>query len=360
MLWQPPIVPVNLKSESNDLMQTEILTASTEGIARAGELLRCGEVVGIPTETVYGLAADALNPSAVLRIFEAKGRPSDNPLIVHIASLEALDALVEEVPAAAKRLAALWWPGPLTMIFKKAVCVPSVVSGGLDTVAVRLPAHPVARAIIEAAGCPLAAPSANRSGSPSPTTAAHVTADMDGRVAAILDGGASGVGVESTVVDMTRGVPRLLRPGGITPEMLREAVGDVDIDPAVTAMLAVGAVAASPGMKYKHYAPRANVTLIRGSAAAYAAFVNAHAGEGVAAMCFDGEETALTVPYRTYGARDDAAAQARRVFDVLRAWDEEPCVTQVYAACPSSDGLGLAVYNRLLRAAEFEVIVLDG
>lgn len=340
-------------------MQTEFLTASAEDIARAGELLRQGEVVGIPTETVYGLAADALNPEAVARIFEAKGRPSDNPLIVHIANRAALDALVTEVPAAAERLASLWWPGPLTMIFKKAACVPAVTSGGLSTVAVRLPAHPTARAIIEAAGCPLAAPSANRSGSPSPTTAAHVTADMNGRVAAILDGGASGVGVESTVVDMTGDVPRLLRPGGITVEMLREAVGEVEVDPAVTAMLQAGVVAASPGMKYKHYAPRANVTLIRSSSAAYVAYVNAHAGEGVAAMCFDGEETALSVPYRTYGARDDAAAQARQVFDVLRAWDEEPAVKQVYAACPSSDGLGLAVYNRLLRAAEFEVIVLD-
>ncbi|MBE6768844.1 MAG: threonylcarbamoyl-AMP synthase [Ruminococcaceae bacterium] len=340
-------------------MQTELLTASAEGVARAGALLRRGEVVGIPTETVYGLAADALNPSAVMRIFEAKGRPSDNPLIVHIAARAQLDALVTEVPAAAERLASLWWPGPLTMIFKKAACVPSVTSGGLSTVAVRLPAHPTARAVIEAAGCPLAAPSANRSGSPSPTTAAHVTADMDGRVAAILDGGASGVGVESTVVDMTREVPRLLRPGGITVEMLREAVGEVEVDPAVTAMLEQGVVAASPGMKYKHYAPRANVTLVRSAAASYAAFVNAHAGEGVAAMCFDGEEAALTVPYRTYGARDDAAAQARRVFDVLRGWDDDPTVTQVYAACPSSDGLGLAVYNRLLRAAEFEVIVLD-
>ncbi len=340
-------------------MQTEFLTATAEGIARAGEWLRRGQVVGIPTETVYGLAADALNTSAVARIFEAKGRPADNPLIVHIAAREQLDALVETVPAAAERLAARWWPGPLTMIFKKAACVPSVVSGGLDTVAVRLPAHPVARAIIEAAGCPLAAPSANRSGSPSPTTAAHVAADMNGRVAAVLDGGASGVGVESTVVDMTHGIPRVLRPGGVTVEMLREAVGDVLVDPAVTAMLQAGAVAASPGMKYKHYAPRAKVTLVRGTAEAFAAFVNARADVGVAAMCFDGEETALRVPYRTYGARADAAAQARRVFDVLRGWDDCPDVKQVYAACPSSDGIGLAVYNRMLRAAEFEVIALD-
>lgn len=340
-------------------MQTRLLQNTAADIARAGDLLRRGEVVGIPTETVYGLAANALDAAAVTRIFEAKGRPSDNPLIVHISALSQLDALVTEIPENARRLASLWWPGPLTMIFKKAACIPSVVSGGLSTVAVRLPAHPTARAIIEAAGCPLAAPSANRSGSPSPTTAAHVVADMDGRVAAVLDGGESGVGLESTVIDMTREVPRLLRPGGITAEMLKEALGDVEIDPAVTAMLEKGVVAASPGMKYKHYAPRAKVTLVRGTPAAYAAFVNAHAGDGVAAMCFDGEEGALAVPYLTYGAREDAAAQAHRLFDVLRAWDDRPEVTRVYAACPSSDGIGLAVYNRMLRAAEFEVISLD-
>ncbi len=340
-------------------MQTLLLQNTAVDIARAGDLLRRGEVVGIPTETVYGLAANALDAVAVTRIFEAKGRPSDNPLIVHIAALSQLDALVTEIPENARRLASLWWPGPLTMIFKKAACIPAEVSGGLSTVAVRLPSHPTARAIIEAAGCPLAAPSANRSGSPSPTTAAHVVADMDGRVAAILDGGESGVGLESTVIDMTCEVPRLLRPGGITAEMLKEALGDVEIDPAVTAMLQQGTVAASPGMKYKHYAPRAKVTLVRGTPAAYAAFVNAHAAVGVAAMCFDGEESALSVPYLTYGAREDAAAQAHRLFDVLRAWDDRPDVTQVYAACPSSDGIGLAVYNRMLRAAEFEVIALD-
>ena len=284
-------------------MQTVFLKDTAEDIARAGEMLRRGEVVGIPTETVYGLAANALDAAAVTRIFAAKGRPADNPLIVHISALSQLEALVADIPAKAERLAALWWPGPLTMIFKKAACIPAEVSGGLDTVAVRLPAHPTARAIIEAAGCPLAAPSANRSGSPSPTTAAHVAADMTGRIAAVLDGGESGVGVESTVVDMTHDVPRLLRPGGITAEMLQEALGAVEIDPAVTAMLEKGVVAASPGMKYKHYAPRAKVTLVRGTPEAYAAFVNAQAGAGVAAMCFDGEEAALSVPYLTYGAR---------------------------------------------------------
>ena len=340
-------------------METKLLTASPEDIREAGRLLAAGEVVGIPTETVYGLAANALDGAACARIFAAKGRPMDNPLIVHIAHLSELPALVTDIPEKARRLAKFWWPGPLTMIFPKAACIPDETSGGLPTVAIRLPADPVARAIIEAAGCPLAAPSANRSGSPSPTTAAHVMADMEGRIAAVLDGGESGVGVESTVIDMTKDIPCLLRPGGITPEMLREAVGEIAINPAVTAMLKEGEVAASPGMKYKHYAPKANVTLLRGGAAAYRRYVNAHAADGVAAMCFDGEEAGLDVPYLTYGGRDDAAAQAHRVFDVLRTWDERPEVTQVYAACPSADGLGLAVYNRMLRSAEFEVIDLD-
>lgn len=340
-------------------METKRLGAGAADIAEAARLLAQGEVVGIPTETVYGLAANALDGAAVARIFEAKGRPQDNPLIVHIASWEQLLPLVTDIPEKAKKLADFWWPGPLTMIFCKTDLVPNEVSAGLQTVAVRFPSHPVAQAIIRAAGCPLAAPSANRSGSPSPTTAAHVLCDMDGRVAAVVDGGECGVGVESTVIDMTGDVPCLLRPGGITLEMLEAAVGEVTVNSAVTAMLKEGERAASPGMKYKHYAPRANVTLLRGSAEAYRRYVNAHAGEGVAAMCFDGEEVGLLIPYLTYGARDDAAAQAHRLFDVLREWDSRPEIRQVFAACPAPEGLGLAVYNRILRSAEFEVIALE-
>lgn len=340
-------------------MTTRVLSADTAGIAAAGALLAAGEVVGIPTETVYGLAANALDGAAVAKIFAAKGRPADNPLIVHIADREQLYSLVREVPDKAVRLADAYWSGPLTMIFKKADCIPPQVSAGLDTVAVRFPAHPVAKALIRAAGCPLAAPSANRSGSPSPTTAAHVLADMDGRVAAVVDGGPCTVGVESTVVDMTGDVPCLLRPGGVTPDMLREVVGEIAVNPAVTTMLKEGEKAASPGMKYKHYAPRANVTLLCGSAAAFVRYVNAHAADGVAAMAFDGETEGLCVPVLTYGRRGDAAEQANRLFDVLRAWDERPQITQVYAACPTADGVGLAVYNRLLRSAEFEVIHLE-
>lgn len=339
-------------------MNTKILDTSPAALNEAAALLRRGEVVALPTETVYGLAANALDPAAVTKIFEAKGRPQDNPLIVHLSSFEEIPPLVARIPDAARTLADRFWPGPLTLIFPKSPRIPPQTSGGLDTVAIRLPAHPVAREVIARCGLPLAAPSANRSGSPSPTTAAHVRDDLDGRIAAIVDGGPCEVGVESTVLDLTGGTPRLLRPGGITLEMLRAAVGEVAVDPAVTRPLAPGAAAASPGMKYKHYAPRARVILLRGPADAYVRYVNRHAQPGVLALCFEGEETALAVPFLTYGRRDDPAAQARQVFDALRQADERDA-SLVYAACPSPDGVGLAVYNRLLRAAAFEVIAVD-
>lgn len=338
--------------------QTQFLSADAEGIARAGELLASGELVAVPTETVYGLAADALNQRAVSDIFVAKGRPSDNPLIVHIADTKDWAPLVTHIPDGAAALADAFWPGPLTIILPADACIPSVVTGGLSTVAVRLPSHPTARAIIRAAGRPLAAPSANRSGAPSPTTAARVMEDMQGRIAAVLDGGDCAVGVESTVVDLSGDRPRLLRPGGVTPEQLRAVLGDLVIDPAVTAQLEEGVKAASPGMKYKHYAPKAKLTLVKAAPAAFAAFVNAKAAETPVALCFDGEEDMLRVPYLTYGAREDAAAQAHRVFDALRQLDDMGATT-VYAACPDANGVGLAVYNRLLRAAGFEVITLD-
>lgn len=339
-------------------MKTELLTASKDGIARAGELLRKGQLVAIPTETVYGLAADALNANAVADIFVAKGRPGDNPLIVHIADIADWAPLVTHIPEKATALANAFWPGPLTIILPAAKKVPQAVTAGLTTVAVRFPAHPVARDIIKAAGCPLAAPSANRSGSPSPTTAARVMEDMDGRIAAVVDGGDCAVGVESTVIDLSGDTPRLLRPGGVTHEQMQAIIGDIVIDPAVTAALAKGATAASPGMKYKHYAPRTRVVLVNGTADSFAAFVNGKAHENPLALCFDGEETALNVPFLTYGARNDHKTQARKIFDILRQSDEQG-VAVVYAACPAPDGVGLAVYNRLLRAAAFEVITLD-
>ncbi len=335
-------------------MKTQLLTATTEGINEAARLLRDGQLVAIPTETVYGLAADALNPAAVASIFEAKGRPMDNPLIVHIADIADWAKLVTAIPDNARRLAEAYWPGPLTIILPAADCVPNEVRGGLTTVAVRFPADPVAQAVILHSGCPLAAPSANRSGSPSPTNAARVMEDMQGRVAAVLDGGDSAVGVESTVISLCGDTPRLLRPGGITPTMLEEILGPIAIDEAVTHALKKGATAASPGMKYKHYAPKARVRMVKGTADAYVAYVNAHAADGVAALCFDEDVSRLAVPAIGYGHRDDPLEQAHNLFDALRQLDELGAHT-VYAASPRPQGVGLAVYNRLIRAAAFDI-----
>lgn len=339
-------------------MQTKHLTEKPADLTIAAQMLAAGEVVAIPTETVYGLAADARNGAAVAAIFRAKGRPADNPLIVHIADYEQLDGLFARVPTVAKALAEAYWPGPLTIIFDKANGVPDEVTAGLSTVAVRMPSHPVARELIRLSGCPLAAPSANLSGSPSPTDARRVAQDMDGRIAAIVDGGACEFGVESTVVSLTGDKVRLLRPGAVTVEMLEAVVGEVEVDEAVLAPLRDGAAAASPGMKYKHYAPTARVVLVDGTPEQYRAFVNASEEDGVMALCFDGEEAGLAVPHLTYGRRDDAATQAKQIFEMLRRVDEQGAKL-VYTACPSAEGIGLAVFNRLLRAAGFEVIVLE-
>lgn len=336
-------------------MNTQLLNATTEGINEAARLLRDGQLVAVPTETVYGLAANALNPTAVAAIFQAKGRPMDNPLIVHIADIKDWEPLVRDIPDAARRLADAYWPGPLTIILPAADCVPNEVRGGLSTVAVRFPADPVAQAVILHSGCPLAAPSANRSGSPSPTNATRVMQDMQGRIAAVLDGGDSAVGVESTVLDMSGDTPRLLRPGGVTPDMIEAIIGKIEIDPAVTHALQKGAVAASPGMKYKHYAPRARIRLIKGPPTAYIQYVNDHAGDGIAALCFDEDQEHLRVPSVTYGHRDRPLEQAHRVFDALRQLDEIGA-HMVYAACPRPQGVGLAVYNRMIRAAGFDIV----
>lgn len=337
------------------MIETAFLQPNTEGIDRAARLLREGRLVAIPTETVYGLAVNALDETAVASVFEAKGRPMDNPLIVHIGDMADWAPLVTHIPDNAQKLADAYWPGPLTIILPAAPHIPKETTGGLSTVAVRFPSHPVAQAVILHAGCPLAAPSANRSGSPSPTNAARVAEDMNGRIAAILDGGDCAFGVESTVVDLCHTPPRLLRPGGITPEMLEDVVGHIEIDPAVTHALEQGTVAASPGMKYKHYAPRAEVHIVKGSPKAYSDYVNTHAADGVFALCFEEDVSSLSVPYITYGKRADSLSQAQTLFDSLRRLDEQGAKI-VYATCPDLSGVGLAVYNRLLRAAAFRVI----
>lgn len=324
----------------------------------AGKILREGGLVAIPTETVYGLGANALDKHAVRRIFEAKGRPQDNPLIVHIADFSQLASLVREIPDSAKLLAQRFWPGPLTMIMKKADCIPQETSGGLDTVAVRFPSHPAAQAIIRAAGVPIAAPSANLSGKPSPTTARHVLDDMDGKIEMIVDGGECSVGVESTVLTLAGDYPVLLRPGGVSIEEIRRLLPDAQVDPAVEHKLEEGRRAASPGMKYKHYAPLAKVIVLEGGRQAYLNYVNSHTGDGVWALCFMEDEERLNVPALCYGAQLDANAQARHLFDALRRFDELGAKT-VYAHCPDRSGVGLAVYNRLIRAAGFAMIHLE-
>ncbi len=335
-------------------MKTLLLSA--EEIPLAAEIIKKGGLVAMPTETVYGLAADALNGKAVAGIFRAKGRPMDNPLIVHIAETSQIHDLVREFPEKARLLAENFWPGPLTIILPRSDRIPNEVSAGLDTVAVRCPSDKNARRLIELS-CPLAAPSANLSGSPSPTTVRHVIDDMNGRIDAIIDGGDCEVGVESTVITLAQEPPRLLRPGGITLEQLRQVIGEVEVDPAVTEPLKKGEQAASPGMKYKHYSPRANVILLKGSREGYISYVNARSTGNTAALCYDEDIKRLTLPYISIGGAEDYCTQANRLFAALREADEKGFDT-VYAHCPDTCGVGLAVYNRMIRAAGFEVIEL--
>lgn len=342
-------------------MNTLLLKNNQQDIEKAGEILKNGGLVGLPTETVYGLAADALNGSAVAKIFQAKGRPMDNPLIVHIADFSDIEKynLVSEIPQQAYMLANAFWPGPLTIIMKKSDIIPNEVSAGLSTVAIRCPSHPVAQKIIKAAGVPLAAPSANLSGSPSPTTAQHVVNDLNGRIDAVLDGGACDVGLESTVITLATDVPRVLRPGGVTVEQLREVLGKVDVDDAVVHKLKDGVVASSPGMKYKHYAPKSDVILLKCNDEEYINYVNSKAADGVAALCCDEDIELLNVKTYSLGRRNDYTAHAQNLFDMLRKIDDEGVTKTVYSRLPSASGVGLAVYNRLIRAAGFEVIDLE-
>lgn len=331
-------------------MHTELCQADDASIRRAAALLCAGELVAFPTETVYGLGADALNAEASARIFAAKGRPADNPLIAHIAGESGLAGLIALEPCAcARALMRAFWPGPMTLIFPKSPRVPREVTAGLDTVAVRMPSHPVARALIRAAQTPIAAPSANRSGRPSPTTAAHVLEDMEGRIPLILDGGPCEVGLESTVVDVTGARPRILRPGGVTLEMLEGVVGDVDVDEGVLHQLQAGSQARSPGMKYKHYAPKGEVTIVTGPRAAQEIARLYDAADGRAAI--------LAFSQADYGARRVYRLKNApgELFAALRQLDEDGMET-IYAEDVPTAGVGLAVMNRLMRAAAFRVV----
>ncbi len=334
-------------------MVTEIIDISTDeknALEQAARIIRAGSVVAIPTETVYGLAANALDGEAVKKIYKAKGRPSDNPLIVHISDIEELDDLVAEVPEKVRIMAEKFWPGPLTMIMKKSNIIPNETSGGLDTVAVRMPKSEYARKIIKASERPLAAPSANLSGSPSPTNAKYVFDDMNGRIPLIIDGGACEIGVESTVITFACEVPTILRPGGVTYEQISDLIGEVKIADAVLNELKDGEQAESPGMKYKHYAPKADITIVKGSLDEFCDFVK---DKDCFVLCFEGEEHFFAKAV-TYGKADDGLSEANRLFDALRELDEKGAKT-VYARCPKISGIGLAVYNRLIRSAGFKI-----
>ena len=335
-------------------MKTKLLTE--QDIAAAAAILRDGGLLGIPTETVYGLGANGLDPTAVQHIFEAKGRPQDNPLILHIPEAAWLERCCHHIPDAAYILAEKFWPGPLTMILPRRETVPDAVTCGLDTVGMRCPNHPVTLAIIRSAGVPVAAPSGNRSGRPSPTCAAHMLEDMEGRIDAIVDGGPCGVGVESTIIDLTSPVPRLLRPGGLPLEALREALGEVEVDKAALAPLSAGEKPKAPGMKYRHYAPKAPVTVVAGEGGQTARYIREQAGEHTGVICFDEyADQFFSGVIKTIGSSYDVSEQARRVFDALRAFDDTD-VTAIFAQCPDDTGLGLAVANRLKKAAGFQIV----
>ena len=327
-----------------------------EKISAAAKIVREGGLLGIPTETVYGLGANALDPKAVNRIFEAKGRPQDNPLIIHVTGPQWLPRYCAEVPPLAYVLARKFWPGPLTMILKRKPIVPDETTAGLDTVGVRCPDHPVTLAIIREAGVPVAAPSANASGRPSCTTAQDVLEDMEGKIEGVVDGGACSVGVESTILDLTCDPPRLLRPGGLPLEELERLIGPIDVDKAVTRALQEGEQPKAPGMKYRHYAPKAPVTVVTGAPDKSAQEILRLVKPGDGIICFD-EYARLfeNCEVHTLGPSDDKLAHSQRVFDALRTFDNSS-VKQIYAQCPDNRGLGLAVGNRLKKAAGFHII----
>jgi L-threonylcarbamoyladenylate synthase len=335
-------------------MDTVLLSDRESDLIKAAEFIKSGEIVGIPTETVYGLGADASNEEAVAMVFRAKGRPADNPLIVHLADFSQAVKYTSSIPELAYKLAERFCPGPLTMVLPKNDRIPMITSGGLDTVGIRVPSHPVMHRIIELSGCPIAAPSANTSGYPSPTSASHVMRDMNGKIAAVVDGGSSEFGVESTVISIeSENTVRILRPGCVTKEMLSEICDEVIIDHAILHELEVGQKAASPGMKYKHYSPRADIIMVEGSLSSFISYVGEHCGDGVYSLIFDTDRDNFPYRYMTYGK--DSSEQAHLLFQRLRELDDIGA-EKVYVRAPSPEGVGLAVYNRLIRAAGFEVI----
>ena len=340
-------------------METKLLKPNKESIELACKLLQDGEVVGVPTETVYGLAGDSRNGEAIKKIFKAKGRPADNPLIVHISNLDMLKGVVRYVSNDAKKLMNAFWPGPLTIIMPKGNEICNETCAGLDSVGVRMPSNPIAHEIIEKSKVPFSAPSANISGKPSPTNATDVFVDMNGRIPLIIDGGECDAGVESTVISTLTDTPIILRPGVITKEMIEKVLcKKVEIAKAVTEGVKKDEKVLSPGMKYKHYAPNADVIILKGSLEKYAKYVNEHKADGTFALCFDDEQQYLDVPAISYGHITSPKEQAHELFTALRELDKQNAKI-VYARCPEMTGVSLAVYNRLIRSAGFKIIDLD-
>ena len=338
-------------------MKTLVLSADHKDTAAiAAGIIKENGLVAIPTETVYGLGANGLNEEAVAKIFIAKGRPQDNPLILHVAQAQDIERFCHSISKAAYDLAEAFWPGPLTMVLPARDCVPKCTTAGLPTVAVRCPDNDVTREIIRLSGVPIAAPSANISGKPSTTTAAHVLHDHDGKIAAIVDGGACRVGVESTIVDLTEERPRLLRPGGITPEQLIAVLGDLVVDKAVTAQISKDEIVKAPGMKYKHYAPQSEVIIVAGSREKAAAYIRKRITPNDRVLCFEEElplyEGCNPLPY---GKEADVATLSAGLFAALRELDD-PNISKVYARCPEGGGVAYAVQNRLKKAAAFHVV----
>lgn len=335
-----------------------------EVIRRAGRIIRSGGLVAFPTETVYGLGGDALNPDSSRKIYAAKGRPSDNPLIVHICKWEDIVPIVSEIPPEAVKLAKRFWPGPLTMIFHKSSIVPKETTGGLDTVAVRFPSNKIAQALIAASGGYIAAPSANRSGRPSPTLARYCLEDLDGRVEMILDGGQVGIGLESTIIDLTQEEPAILRPGFITRKMLEEVLGEVEVDSALIAPDS-GIAPRAPGMKYRHYAPKGELVILEGERGKVVAGINRAVadrraqGKKTGVICTDDTRSLYEADsVKSTGSRGDDESVARELFRILREFDDEG-VEYIYSESFDEGDLGQAIMNRLMKAAGHRVINTD-
>ncbi len=336
-------------------MDTKIYAASPQDLAECGALLRQGELVCFPTETVYGLGANALDPAAVAKIFHVKNRPADNPLIAHISDWTMLDQVIDTMPEEIQKLAERFWPGPLTVVLPRGPKIPDIVSAGLPTVAVRCPEHPIARALIREAGVPIVAPSANLSGRPSPTCLDHCKEDLNDKVAAIIDGGRCSIGLESTVLAPMGGRKlKLLRPGGITLPMLEEAGFEVELDPAILAPVKEGQKVSSPGMLHRHYAPKAPMVIVTGEAEKVCSAIQEKQGDGIWVLAFDEYRDRFTQSL-SFGSERDPLSQSKALFEALRKFDTLPC-KQIYAMYPTDEGVGLAVRNRLLRAASFQII----